>query len=218
MEARHMEPGITERPAEQKKTVGSLAVEYCLTAEDYAAWSIHAWEKLIARQSRTFLARILRLIIWLAICLLAVLCAGTVVGLVRDVWRSGALTKNHLGILFGAFILLMLLLGLLLGVGPKSFARRLARHAAMRQIRFRAKQMPERNQKAVPTPDKVIECCFAHCGKQETILGIRSREEGDTCTGTHRMTGGSCGAWRPYGHKATLLVKRHLPRLKRTNY
>lgn len=165
-----MEPGITKWPAEQKKTAGSLEVEYCLTAEDYAAWSIHAWEKLIARQSRTLLARILRLIIWLAICLIAVLFAGIVVGVVREVWRSGTLTRNDLGILFGAFILLMLLLGLLRGVGPKSFARRLARRAAIRQIRLRTKQMPERNQQAVLTPDKVIERCSARCGKQETVL------------------------------------------------
>src|SRR5262249_32939190 len=28
---------------------------------------------------------------------------------------------------------------------------------------------------------------------------IRSRGEGDTCTGMHGMTGGRLGAWRPYG-------------------
>lgn len=165
-----MESGITERPAERKNSAGLLEVEYCLTAEDCAAWRIHAWEKSISQESRTLHARILRLIIWLVICLIAFLLALAVLAVVGEVKRSGSLSKNHLSILFGAFILLMLLLGLLRGVGPKSFARRLAHRAAMRQIRLQTMQMPEQNQKAVLTPDKVIECCFAHECKQETVL------------------------------------------------
>lgn len=173
-----MKPSITNRPSLLPNRVELVEVEYHLTAEDYTAWQLHAWEKSVTRLSRSVGSWFVYLTRQLVLALIALILAAIGLLTALEIFKSGSLKKEHLSILAGAFLLLILLVVLKWGVGPKSFARRLARREAMRQIQARTKQMPEQNQKVILTTDKVIEItqqnqveiCFAVHGKQETVL------------------------------------------------
>lgn len=166
-----MESDITNRPMLTKKLADVIEAEYPMTAEDYVAWQLHAWEKSITLASRSLVSWIGSLIIGFVFCVLLFLFAGIAFLAVREVFLApDSLKRDFVPIITGGTVLLILLVGLARGAGPKSFTRHLARRSLIHQLRRQAKQFPPRNMKAILTPDKVIEICFTDNGKQETVL------------------------------------------------
>jgi hypothetical protein len=60
---------------------------------------------------------------------------------------------------------------LLFGVGPKSYSRRLARHATIWQLRRQTKRIQPIPQKVILSPDEVVEKRLDLRGKFEVVLG-----------------------------------------------
>ncbi|MGH7171471.1 MAG: hypothetical protein ACRELF_05130 [Gemmataceae bacterium] len=162
-----MKPDTTIWPSLVQKTADRVEVEYQRTGEDYAAWQLYAWDKSITRLSRSMSSWLVRLSIWAVLCtivlvLILLLFLGATALLTQD--------KDLLPLLPGVFILLILFVVLIRGVGPNSSPRSLARRAVIRQLRLLTKGIRPLRQRVILAPDKVVETSLDLRGKLETVL------------------------------------------------
>lgn len=147
-----------------------LEIQYRLTPEDIAALQLHMWEKSIAQAGHSLLARLLDLARILLFGFLVLLLAGVIYLIGSEVFAAGPVRKNLLPILTCVIVLMALTFVLLKGVGPRSLTRRMARRMAIRQFRLLTRQMPEREQIVILTPEKLIEITQTPQGKLEVLL------------------------------------------------